>query len=170
VEGARFVLALNVLVGAVVSVALPDYGQMVYEGSQVWRGLQGHKNGFAFLSSLCFFSFLVRSLQGGCYLSAALAMCGISLLNIGMASSATSLFSLMLGAVCILFLRTLGGERDGRARDDDHQRGRRLARLGSGDMDDHPRPVGGFLRPAGNLGTGLGRHLPGECCAGNGRT
>jgi O-antigen ligase len=38
-------------------------------------------------------------------------MCAISLLNIGMANSATSLFSLMLGAVCILFLRTFGGER-----------------------------------------------------------
>ena len=35
----------------------------------------------------------------------------ISLLNIGMANSVTSLFSLMLGAVCILFLRTFGGER-----------------------------------------------------------
>lgn len=104
-------LVLNVVLGTIVSLALPDHGQMIYQGSEVWRGLQGHKNGFAAISAICFLMFFIRFLHSRPYRWMGLALCGICLLNIWMADSKTALIGTFLAAGVVLLLRYGGRSR-----------------------------------------------------------
>jgi O-antigen ligase len=105
------VLGVNMILGAAVSIALPEYGQMIYEGDQVWRGLQGHKNGFAALSAFGFLLFFVQILTDGRPRPTAFVMCAIGLANIWMADSKTALICALLAAGVVALLRFGGRDR-----------------------------------------------------------
>jgi exopolysaccharide production protein ExoQ len=99
-----WVFGILMVGGALVAIALPDWGQHVYgdAGTYVWKGLQGNKNQLGFTASIAVIYYFCRgyfSFNSSRWPYYFLAV--ISLVVLVMSQSATSLVSVLF-AFCIM--------------------------------------------------------------------
>lgn len=100
------VLGLLVAGGVVLAIVAPEYGRQIYEGTQVWSGLQGDKNNFGLTAALAALLFATRPFFRGASSHRAYApLIALAVVALVMSNSATALGALLAGcAVVAAFL------------------------------------------------------------------